>query len=897
MFVLLRAIRNSHHRAGFHFRSPLCVLYGPLLVFALLLGASAAHAQTAVAPAAGDGLTSATAYQIAELGNLVWLQEQAAAGQTEGKFYTMVNDIDASETTNWNDDGTDTDVLEGFRPIGLGDPNQWPNAQSFSGIFSGNWHKIVGLAINRPDMDEVGLFGYVGSGATVSGLFLEGGSTTGRGGVGRLAGYVYQATIASCGATGPATGRGGVGGLIGGTDGAIIVDAHASGSVTGRDSGVGGLVGSTFDTMGHQGSSAVRDSHATGSVTGQSELGGLVGMCYYTDISNCYATGSATGSVEESDLFLAHIGGLLGYTVEGTVTDCHAAGNASGVEQVGGLIGFTTSRVTNSYATGSATSSQTKAGGLIGDTLAPVENCFATGPVAGSAAVGGLLGLNDNADIAFCYSTGAVTGQTTNDVGGLVGQDWGTVTACYWNTETSGQATSDAGSGRTTAQMKEQATFAGWDFSSVWGIDANANGGYPYLQALAVYVAPPAKATDPSPEDGATKRPVDVTLGWQGGAGAESHDLYFDTANPPVARVATDLAETSYAPPSTLSYGTTYFWRVDAKNSIGTTAGDVWSFSTLPTGSGPVLAVGLSNSLLAAAGDATSLTVSNAGVGTMDWTAEVTSGADWLTVASGAGGTDAGTVAISAAANAGASRTGTVTVRAVSAAGPVAENPKRVTIWQMAGGGGKKGDFLSRRVQSSHSERWDSQAARIVGRDSYSFTAKMQLPPASLASIGNGATLTVTLGDPVAPGAAHAAFERSLSAATKSTLAGHPTARNPKAPAVGGAVSFVELQPGSTKTARTVTMKWNKKGLLTLTVKGTPPSAAWSPASGRVVDNAVDLSDAAAWPAGPMAGFVIPVTVRLQDVYAGADSIVCTGKKTDKPCEGGHLVGWGLSGK
>lgn len=891
MFVLLRAIRNSHHRAGFHFRSPLCVLYGPLLVFALLLGASAAHAQTAVAPAAGDGLTSATAYQIAELGNLVWLQQQAEASQTEGKFYTMVNDIDASATASWNDDGTDTDVLEGFRPIGLGDPNQWPNAQSFSGIFNGNWHKIVGLTINRPDMDEVGLFGYVGSGATIGGLFLEGGSTTGRGGVGRLAGHVYHASIFSCGAMGPVTGRGGLGGLIGGTTGAVIVDTYAHGDVTGRDQSVGGLIGSTYDER--DGPSAVVDSHATGSVTGDYEVGGLVGFSYFTRFSNCYATGPAAGL----NPTYGNVGGFLGFDVDGTITNCHATGAASGAHQVGGLVGCNSAPTVDSYATGAVTASVDRVGGLAGFTLAEVRDCYATGPVAGPSQVGGLLGHNESDIVTRCYSAGAVTAQTTYRVGGLVGEDWGTVTSSYWNSETSGQATSDGGAGRSTAQMKEQATFAGWDFSSVWSIDANSNGGYPYLQALAVYVAPPAKATDPTPEDGATKLAVDVTLGWQGSAGAESYDLYFGSANPPVTRIAAGLAETAYAPPSTLAYGTTYFWRVDAKNSIGTTAGDVWTFSTLPTASGSVLAVALANSLLAAAGDATSLTVSNAGVGTMDWTAEVTSGGDWLTVASSASGTDAGTVAISAAANAGASRTGTVTVRAVSAAGPVAENPKRVTIWQMAGGGGKKGDFLSRRVQSSHSERWDSQAARIVGKDSYSFSAKMQLPPASLASIGNGATLTVDLGDPVAPGTAHAAFERSLSAATKSTLAGHPMARNPKAPAVGGSVSFVELQPDSTKTARTVTMKWNKKGVLTLTVKGTPPSAQWSPASGRVVDNAADLSDAAAWPAGPLAGFVIPVTVRLQDVYAGADSIACTGKKTDKPCEGGHLVGWGLSGK
>jgi hypothetical protein len=212
MSRLLHATRKGVHRTAWARRSLLSVLTAALLALLALSAATTAGAQTAVAPAVGDGLSSATAHQITELGNLVWLQEQAAAGLTDGKFYTMANDIDASATARWNDKGTDTDVLEGFPPIGAGVESEGPSAQAFNGFFNGNCHKIVGLTINRPDMTDVGLFGYVGRGATVCGLHLEGGSTTGRGGVGALAGSVYQATIVRCGATGPVTGRGGVGG-------------------------------------------------------------------------------------------------------------------------------------------------------------------------------------------------------------------------------------------------------------------------------------------------------------------------------------------------------------------------------------------------------------------------------------------------------------------------------------------------------------------------------------------------------------------------------------------------------------------------------------------------------------------------------------------------------------
>ena len=67
-------------------------------------------------------------------------------------------------------------------------------------------------------------------------------------------------------------------------------------------------------------------------------------------------------------------------------------------------------------------------------------------------------------------STGSVTG---NDrVGGLVGNNrYGTVIDSFWDIETSGQATLDGGTGKTTAQMQDIAIFSG----AGWNIIAVAN--------------------------------------------------------------------------------------------------------------------------------------------------------------------------------------------------------------------------------------------------------------------------------------------------------------------------------------------------------------------------------------------------------------------------------------
>jgi hypothetical protein len=89
------------------------------------------------------------------------------------------------------------------------------------------------------------------------------------------------------------------------------------------------------------------------------------------------------------------------------------------------------------------------------------------------------------------YSTGNVTGNSS--VGGLVGDDGstGTVGDSFWDTETSGQATSDGGTGRNTTEMRDIATFSGvgWNIVAVvlnetnpaytWNIVNNVT--YPFL--------------------------------------------------------------------------------------------------------------------------------------------------------------------------------------------------------------------------------------------------------------------------------------------------------------------------------------------------------------------------------------------------------------------------------
>jgi hypothetical protein len=231
------------------------------------------------------------------------------------------------------------------------------------------------------------------------------------------------------------------------TGGVIENLAILNGDVTGYQS-VGSLVGY------NRGS--VRDSDAGNSVTGDLDVGGLVGVNGGT-VSNSYSEGSPAGR--------DNVGGLVGRN-EGTVSNSYSAGTVNGNDFVGGLVGKNDGTVSNSYCTGTAEGSDF-VGDLVGVNSGTVSNSYAGGTVYGSSFVGGLLGRNEGV-VSKCYSTGNVTGD--DHTGGLVGQNlYGVISNSFWDTQTSGQGISDGGSGNTTAEMQDAATFidAGWNIAAV----------------------------------------------------------------------------------------------------------------------------------------------------------------------------------------------------------------------------------------------------------------------------------------------------------------------------------------------------------------------------------------------------------------------------------------------
>ncbi|MBU0710547.1 hypothetical protein KKA87_01300, partial [bacterium] len=222
-------------------------------------------------------------------------------------------------------------------------------------------------------------------------------------------------------------------------------------------------------------------------ITGLQAVGGLLGMNYTSStVSNCYATGSVSGLSAVS-----YLGGLVGRNYNATLSNSYSTCSVDGGSYIGGLVGHNySSTISNSYATGSVIGNS-QVGGLLGvnATSSTVSNSYATGSVAGTERLGGLIGQN-SVTVSNCYSTGTVgAGSFT---GGLVGLNDGPVSNSFWDTQTSGRSTSAGGTGKTTAEMKTLSTFtdAGWDFmnetangsNDYWGINANENSGYPFLE-------------------------------------------------------------------------------------------------------------------------------------------------------------------------------------------------------------------------------------------------------------------------------------------------------------------------------------------------------------------------------------------------------------------------------
>lgn len=206
-------------------------------------------------------------------------------------------------------------------------------------------------------------------------------------------------------------------------------------------------------------------------------IGGLCGVLYQGTIENC----SVTGTIDTDETV---VGGMCGLMVSGTIKNSKTSVTVSGQNNLGGFSGSTGGGlIENCYAKGEIIingNGSYQNGGFIGYVYSStdIKNCYSAvnfssnTSAVGSGFIGRIDSVNSGYTIEYCYSVGKVIASSVSK--GFVGRDLSgypnPFSTCFWDVESSGYGlpgdTNYGASGRTTAGMRAQWTFAGsgWDF-------------------------------------------------------------------------------------------------------------------------------------------------------------------------------------------------------------------------------------------------------------------------------------------------------------------------------------------------------------------------------------------------------------------------------------------------
>ena len=333
-------------------------------------------------------------------------------------FDTNGNGILDASDAYWNDD-------DGWVAIG-----DFPN--EFSAIFDGAGHAISNWH------GKSGLFGYLDESAVIRNVGLVSA---------RLTTPYYDGVLAAKNF-----------GVISNSYVVRTETSSPNGSLTDANRGIidgSYVIGVSISAYGAAGalaldnSGTISNSYATVNVEGSGPfIGGLVATNHGTIIAS-YATGDVNGE----DIYGggAYVGGLSGHNENGgMIIASYATGSVNGASESGGLIGRNEGTIIASYATGSVSGTGDDVGGLVGTSY-------------------------ENGAIIASYATGSVSGSGLTDyIGGLAGDNSGTIADSYWDTQASGQAGSYGGIGKTTSELQHPTGYTG--IYANWNMDINGDG-------------------------------------------------------------------------------------------------------------------------------------------------------------------------------------------------------------------------------------------------------------------------------------------------------------------------------------------------------------------------------------------------------------------------------------
>ncbi len=335
----------------------------------------------------------------------------------------------------------------------------------FQGVFDGDGHKVQNLYMNA-SLSSTGLFSCVftdmtrgGEQVVIKDVTIEGADITGNFMANSfLVGFLSEAIITGC-----------------------TVDETSVLTIPGDTVQMnGGFVGGAQTSgLNLGGELYIENCVNNGTISGGMLTGGIAGATGQK-LLNCTNNGPVSGG-------FTNAGGIVGYYQEAggiapfEILDCVNNGSVSSEKGwAGGIAGQVvvsseTSLIARCYNTGSVIGGSEVGGIAGGIDNGEIADCYNAGTVsaheADSSDLGGIAGYLTSGSITNCYNIGSITNGAAASTGGVVGENNGTVTDCFY---LEGTAAADfGGSTKLTAQqLNAQSTFtdADWNFETIWGM-------------------------------------------------------------------------------------------------------------------------------------------------------------------------------------------------------------------------------------------------------------------------------------------------------------------------------------------------------------------------------------------------------------------------------------------
>lgn len=129
------------------------------------------------------------------------------------------------------------------------------------------------------------------------------------------------------------------------------------------------------------------------------------------------------------------VGGVAG-TNYGTIENCSVDGTLTNNRHyLGGVVGNNYGSIIGCSSSGTITGTSPNVGGIGGQSVGgTIMACYSVANIKGWSSSGGVLGQTNRETVVIaCYhAKGNVTGEQSRMIGGVIGWNYGKVTACYW---------------------------------------------------------------------------------------------------------------------------------------------------------------------------------------------------------------------------------------------------------------------------------------------------------------------------------------------------------------------------------------------------------------------------------------------------------------------------------